>query len=349
MIPLLRPELPKQEIINKFFKQSIHSGMLSNFGPCYNSLEPEIWNLTQRYPVIVNSGTAAIDVALRTILKKGSKVLIPDFTHVGTLSAVVNSGCIPIFVKCSKRTWTLSIKEIIKHKKEYDAFIVVSPFGYTVDTQQYDEISKKLNKPVIYDFAGGFGMQIDTYNPVCFSMHATKNLSCGEGGIALFENESLMEKAKRIINFDILPNRDINSIHGYNFKAQEITCAIALASLQERSYEDKIILKRKLINYYQSKLPVIHHDLHLGSHSAPSMCVVSGLSPSLMNKIKNKVDFEFKQYYPLLSKMEGLSEIKRFSTSHGFFRSTYALPSDCSFDEAKDVVNALVRYYLLEP
>lgn len=339
MIPLIRPEFPKWQSIEKHFKRSRVSGAISNFGPCFQEVVDRASLMTDFHSLPVNTGTDAIRIALQTKLKRGARVLIPDYTHIGTLQAVVQAGMEPILVGCDRSTWNISAEEIDKLPTNfYDAFIVVSPFGYTVDFNVFDDLALMKRKEVIYDLAGAWGMELRTNNTVCFSLHATKNFSCGEGGIVGFKKRSDFNIAKRLVNFDTLPDRTVASPFGTNLKPDELKCAVILAQLDNHDdLMDKAKRKRDLIDYYQKNLSCLPHIRHKGN-SAPSLCVLSGMPAEHLEKESKLSEIVMKQYYPPLSSMPGLSTIRRFSVCSPFFRTCLALPSDVSQDEADRVI-----------
>lgn len=345
MIPLVRPELPELEEIVKFCKESVDVGKLTNFGPCYWALVERLCEFTGRYDVPCTNGTAAIQLIAQATFKRGSRILMPDFTHVGTLQGLVAAGMTPIMVPVSKASWTINAALITGTPlADFDGFVVVSPFGYRVDFKLYDQLARDLKKPVIYDLAGAFGMEIDTKNPVAFSMHATKNLPIGEGGIASFSQVHESSEAFQLSCFDQEKDRSIRSPYGNNLKLDEIRCAIALAQLQSQSkIMRRIERKRYLIDLYQSELGdlCIPHTHHIGN-AAASLCVVSGVPASKLEERSKEMGFEVKKYYPLLSEMEGLQCVPRlYGSSSPFFRTCAALPSDVTTEEAKWIVKAL--------
>lgn len=347
MIPLIRPRLPSLTEIEPFYNMSSDSGQFSNFGPVYDLLKKKLSQTLNCYPVICSDGTSAIKIALEASVPRGTRVLIPDFTHIGTLNAVMQAGLTPVMAACNKKTLTLEINEIKKHRDKIGAFVVVSPFGYKVDFERYDEISESLNIPVIYDLAGAWGMEVRTKNPYTFSLHATKNFSCGEGGIACFSQAALAEWARKSTNFFTNSDRTIDNPYGSNCKASEITCAIALAHLLTPDrLQAKVIKKQRLISQYQAALEkiVVVHDRHIGN-AAPSLCVLGGLDANNLELYGMRNEVTLKQYYIPLSRMNGLNEVERVSVSSPFFDTFLALPSDATDSERDATISLIKRFY----
>lgn len=346
MIPLANPILPSWDDIQAELEQSQSSGKLTNFGPCYWRLVDKLADLTGRYDVPCTSGTAAIQLAAQSVFPRGSRVLMPDYTHVGTLQALIAAGMSPILCPVSRMHWTLSLGAITAIPRDkFDAMLVVSPFGYQIDFIAYDQIAKELGKPIVYDLAGAFGITVTTKAPVCYSFHATKNVPIGEGGVASFQAVDQADKAFRLSCFDQNKDRSIESPYGGNLKLDEIRCAIARVQLDSMSkIMKRIARKRELIDLYQDVLGdnCVQHKLHHGN-SAPSLCVVAGLPAERIEKNARELGFEAKQYYPLLSSMRGLSLIPRYGVSSTFFRTCVALPSGVTDVQAKSIAKAVLK------
>lgn len=344
MIPLIRPHFPEMSRVQGYFKRSQDAGILSNFGPCFESLVGRLKDRMKVNALPVATGTAAIQIAVQTHFKRGSKIAIPDFTHIATLQAVVAAGCEPVLFPVSRLTWTMDVNRLKEKIREVDGVIVVSPFGYSVDFEIYDEICHGAKTIVLYDLAGGWGLNPNTKNTVCYSLHATKNFSCGEGGLVCFSRRPDFLEARRLINFDIMLDRSINSQWGNNLKMDELKCAVVLAHLDEESLIDQRINQKKaVLDVYHRELRdiCIPHDLHVGA--APSLCVVAGMKVQQMEKNCINQRFVCKGYYPLLSHVDALDDIQCMGKSAPFFETCLALPSDVSFDEALDVSKGIKR------
>lgn len=320
----------------------MESHKLSNFGPCYLAAKEKVDNFTKGHSVLVKSGTEAIKIALQSKLTRGSRVAIPDFTHIGTLSAVVEAGMVPVLFPVNKTTWTICQEALVNNRDKFDAFIVVAPFGYWINWQAYDMFSKYHDRPVFYDVAGGLGMYIQSPNPVCYSFHATKNLSIGEGGCVVFQQGWEAEQARILATFSLTPSGQILNAYGSNAKLDEIHCALVIAWFENFDLIDnKVDRKRDLINFYQYELN--DHILPTNNHyqGSPSLCVLQGLDAQMVTKEGRQAGIEFKPYYPLLSKVQSLLQIERCGISSHIFETCLAFPSDVSDEEARQVVSFL--------
>jgi dTDP-4-amino-4,6-dideoxygalactose transaminase len=120
--------------------------------------------------------------------------------------------------------------------RDVGAIMVVSPFGSPVNTRVWDDFTAQTGIPAIIDGAAAF----DTVNsvpeagpgktPIMVSLHATKVLGVGEGGVVLSTDEATMRRFRQICNFGVWGSPE-GQILGYNGKLSEYHAAVGLAAL----------------------------------------------------------------------------------------------------------------------
>jgi dTDP-4-amino-4,6-dideoxygalactose transaminase len=348
MIPLIRPQLPSIAEAQYFFAASQKAGVYSNFGPCHEGAVQRLSDIMQANTLPVTNGTAAIEVALLSIgLPKAARVLVPDFTHVGTLLAVTKAGFTPVLARVHRKSWVLDIDETVDAwiRGVIDAVVVVNPFGYGVDLAGWEQAAHKHKIPLVYDFAAAWGWFPSVQNPVAYSFHATKNMAIGEGGCVVFPDETSYGIGRRLVNFDTLLTRDIGSTDGYNYKMDELRCAMLLAALSrghQQIVDARITRKRRILDTYMTFLKDCHAPT--GRFTKPSLCVLGGLPARELEAAGPTVGMVFRRYYPLLSRMTSLETIERISVSPDYMESCCALPADVELKEAFEVVNVLKKF-----
>lgn len=345
MIPLLRPIVPSSKAAARYFKEARRSGVYSNFGPLHAELERNLTLMSHGgYALPIISGTAAIEVALRVSgLKPGARVLVPDFTHSGTLLAVVRAGMKPVLAGVCDETWILGANEVKQafEAELIDGVVVVSPFGYYVDVENWEFLSRDSGLPIVYDFAGAFGNFPKTRNPIAYSFHATKNFGVGEGGMIVFSDPDQRDHARRLINFDTQADRSIASLDGGNMKMCELLAAYLLAALDEpqlRRLGDRIERKQATLDLYQEALPLAYAPK---GQKYPSLCVLGHLPAQALEQASEDLGVTFKRYYPLLSSMQALAGVPRLSVSSAIMETCCALPCDVDVREALVVIRAV--------
>lgn len=211
MIPLLRITQPEKDAVWAYFKRSIDANRLANCGPCYMEAKRRIEDETGRYAWVVANATLGLELAARVKFKPGSKVLIPSFTFKATYLAVLAAGCEPITAEVDPVTWCLRPSDIVDSGA--NGAIIVSPFGRPVPFHLYET----LGVPIIFDMAGAWGQWYKGDHLAVYSMHATKRMPVGEGGMILGPE------------LDTRRCWDLANFSHTNAKLSELSCAMLLA------------------------------------------------------------------------------------------------------------------------
>src|SRR5436190_14516527 len=106
-----RPKLPAAEEIERYFRLSREARWFSNDGPCARLLAER---LAERLGggvecILVSNGTAGLMVALRALTEQAPaasrEVVVPSFTYIATVSAILWSGFVPVFVDVDPEHW----------------------------------------------------------------------------------------------------------------------------------------------------------------------------------------------------------------------------------------------------
>lgn len=262
-IPVNTPVFNGNE--KKYLMDCIDTGWISSAGPYIEKFEEGIAQLVgQKYGVAVSNGTAALEAAILALnLEKGSEVILPDFTIISCVQAIVKAGLIPVPVDCNIDTWNIDITQVEeKINKKTKAIMVVHIYGLPVDMDLIWELAKKYNLVVIEDAAEAHGL---TYKgKPCgglgdisiFSFFPNKHITSGEGGMIMTSNGKYYERAKNVRNLFFDPERRyIHEEFGSNFRMTNIQAAIGLAQLEQ--LDKTIVRKREIGRYYQEALSEI--------------------------------------------------------------------------------------------
>ena len=267
-VPLLRPYFDSEEL--EEIKKVLDSGWVSQ-GPKVKELEDEIAEyLGVKYAIAVTNCTSALHLALLSIgVKRGDEILVADFTFPATGHAVLYCRAKPIFVDIDLKTYNInpeSIEEKITERTK--AIIPVHTFGQPAEMDKIMEIAKDHNLKVIEDVACALGAKYKnkhagTIGDVgCFSFHARKGITTGEGGMVVTNDKNLADKIRNLSVFGMTSAWDREkstefiipefTAVGYNYKMSDITAAVGVAQLRKL---DRIIeRKRELAKYWDEKL-----------------------------------------------------------------------------------------------
>ena len=199
--------------------------------------------------VLVSNGTIALQIAYRALAIEGDVITTP-FSFVASTSSLVTNGLNPIFADINSHTLNIDSKNIENRiTKTTSAIVPVHVFGNACEVEQIDAIAKKNNLKVIYDAAHAFnvkykGESILNYGDIStLSFHATKTFHSIEGGALIINDDSLVEKARYLINFGIKNREEIPEL-GTNAKMNEIEAAMGLCMLDDMQ---ELNVKRRIV------------------------------------------------------------------------------------------------------
>ena len=215
--------------------------------------------------IAVNSGTAALNLALSLYDIKDKEVILPSMTFVATANAVIMNGGKPVFIDIDKNTLNIDLehlKSAITHKTKI--ILPVHFGGLSCEMDKIKSIAKKNKLKIVEDAAHAAGSKYKNAkigshgNVVCFSFHPVKNLAMPTGGlIAINEKndkkirESLLAKRWCGITNRNGVNYDIKQI-GNNYYMNEFSAAIGLVQLKKLDMLNNI--HRKIAKRYSQEI-----------------------------------------------------------------------------------------------
>jgi dTDP-4-amino-4,6-dideoxygalactose transaminase len=236
VIPVMLPKLPDWDAIAVYARQIDATRRYSNFGPLVDSLEQGLedhFKSGAGTVVTVVNATAGLTIALQeAALDGGRYCVLPSWTFAATAQAVLMSGLIPYFVDVDRSSGQISpaIARTALTGRDVAAVVAVSPFGQPIDVDSWVEFRDDTGIAVVIDSAAAFDAASVSALPCVVSMHATKPLSCGEGGFVLSSDTTLISNLRRRANFGLDRDRIAQGV-GLNGKMSEYHAAVALAAL----------------------------------------------------------------------------------------------------------------------
>lgn len=262
-IPVCEPLLGGNEL--KYITDAVSTGWISSSGSYVTAFEESFAKYCGvKYGVAVCNGTVAIHLALSALgIGKGDEVIIPSFTMIATAFAVCYTGAKPVFVDADKDTWNIDVAriedKITSHTK---AIIPVHIFGNPCDMDAICSIAKKHNLYIIEDAAEAHGAEFagkktGSFSDIAsFSFFANKNLTTGEGGMVVTDNEKYYKKCKYFKNmcFPVdAPRVYSHDDIGFNYRMSNLHAAIGLAQTEKANeYRDMRIKNAELYKKYLS-------------------------------------------------------------------------------------------------
>ena len=256
-------------------------------GPQVDEFEKKFSNFVETsYGIGVNSGTSALHLALAALdVGPGDEVIVPAMTFIATASAVEYNGAKVVLVDVDDKTYTMDpemLESVITSNTK--AIIPVHLYGQPAEMDGILKIANKHGLAVIEDAAQAHGA---TYKGKkvgslgtcgCFSFYPSKNLgACGEGGIVVTCNETLMHKIKVLRDWGQV-SRYNHRFKGFNYRMDGFQGAVLNVKL--RYLEKWTENRQKIANHYLEQLdqiknitiPTISENSEHVFHLFPLLC-----------------------------------------------------------------------------
>lgn len=201
---VFKPKLNEKSIQNAV--EVLTSGWIG-LGPKTEEFETKFAEYVgAKHCIGLNSCTSALHLALEILdLKPGDEVISTPLTFVSTNHAILYAGCRPVFADVDAKTGCLDPYDVEKRiTAKTKAIIVVHYGGCPADLDKFYEISRVYNIPLIEDCAHACGASYKGKRIggpgllQCFSFHAVKNLSMGDGGAITTNNTVYADKLKKL-------------------------------------------------------------------------------------------------------------------------------------------------------
>lgn len=267
-IPVCEPTLLGNEL--KYVTDAVKTGWISSAGKYVAEFEKQFAAYCGcKYGVAVCNGTVALHLALTALgIGKGDEVIIPDFTMIATAFAVCYTGAKPVFVDADPETWNIGVKKIEeKITPRTKAIIPVHLFGLMCDMDAINAIAKKHNLKVLEDAAEAHGAEYKGHRAgscsdlAAFSFFANKNITTGEGGMVVTNDEELYKRLRYHKNMCFPLDGPRNYMHddiGFNYRMSNVVAAIGLAQTEKADeYRAMRIRNNALYREYLKDVPGI--------------------------------------------------------------------------------------------
>ncbi|NWG73395.1 MAG: DegT/DnrJ/EryC1/StrS family aminotransferase [Rubrivivax sp.] len=238
-IHVLVPDLPRAEELLPWLRRIDEQRWYTNRGPLVCEFERRLLPMIAADDgttcVTLSSGMSALELGWRALgIGIGHRVLMPSLTFPATAQAARRWGAEPVFADVCASSWTLTpgiAREAIA-RTPVDAVMPVACFGRPVPVDAWDRFAGDTGLPVFVDAAAALGSQrVGRRTHVAFSLHATKPLGVGEGGLFASPDATLTDRVRRLANFDF-DHRLVRSADATNAKLSEYAAAVGLAQLE---------------------------------------------------------------------------------------------------------------------
>lgn len=316
----------------------MRSGWLT-MGAITQAFEQEFAQFTgAKHAFGVTNATTALHIACLAVnVGAGDEVIVPSLSFVASANAITYTGAKPVFTDIEGLTWpTISpqaIETAITDKTK--AIMVVHYAGYACDMPAIMRIAKQHNLAVIEDAAHAVGASLQgkalgTWGDLgCFSFFGNKNLTTGEGGMILTDNDELVAKIRLLRSHGMTTltwdrhqghasTYDVVAL-GYNYRIDEIRSAIGRVQLGRIPAGNK--RRSELVAMYREKFSKTLPEVTLpfaevrgqSSYHIMPVLLPSGVSKQTVMQQLKEQGIQTSWHYPLIHQFSIYQEAGRNS------------------------------------
>jgi 8-amino-3,8-dideoxy-alpha-D-manno-octulosonate transaminase len=218
------------------------------------AFEAELAKLTgAQYCHLCSSGTAAVSIALTACgVGAGDEVIVPPFTFVATIEAVLGAGAVPVFAEIDETLCLNSdaVNAVITPRTK--AVLLVHMCGSMAGIDEIKALCEQKGLVLIEDACQALGGSLNgkalgTFGHIgCFSFDPVKTITCGEGGAIVTDDKRLYTIAEGYADHGHDHTGSDRGLEGHpilgtNFRISELNAAVGLAQLRKIDY----ILKKQ--------------------------------------------------------------------------------------------------------
>ncbi len=264
-IPLF--DLNFDEAEEKAVLDTIRSKWIST-GPKCEEFENKFSNMLEsKYALSTTNCTVSLHLALKVAgVQKGDEVICPSLTFVATANAIRYLDAIPVFADIkSYKDLTIDPFDIErKITPKTKAIMIMHYAGFACNMEKIMDIARKHDLKVIEDACHGplseyQGQKLGTIGDIgCFSFFSNKNLSTGEGGMLITNNQEYFEKAKLLRSHGMTTlsyerakghstSYDVVEL-GFNYRMDDIRASIGIVQLDK--LRNDIVKRNQVRNWY---------------------------------------------------------------------------------------------------
>jgi perosamine synthetase len=235
MIPVSKVIVGEEEVQGVL--EVLRSGMLAQ-GEKVSMFEEEFAAAHQvEHAVAVSNGTVALTAALRALgIGPGDEVITTPFSFNATLNAILEVGAAARFADV-RDDFTIdpdAMAASITHRTA--AFLPVHLYGLPADLTAIAALARRHGLAIIEDAAQAHGAtcagrSVGSYGVGAFSLYGTKNITCGEGGVIVTDDDAVASKLRLLRNQGMRARYEY-AMPGYNWRLTDLQAAVALPQLR---------------------------------------------------------------------------------------------------------------------
>ncbi len=263
------PSITEREI--RYVTDAVTRCWYSEAGLYHERLEKAVADyLGVKHVVTTPTGTSAIHLALLSLgIGAGDEVIVPELTWIGSSAPIHYVGATPVFADVEPDHWCLSAESLEANiTPQTRAVVLVDLYGNVPDLTRVREIADRHGLAIVEDAAQAFGSswqgrQAGTFGDFgVFSLHGSKTVTAGEGGLLVTDRDDLYERActlrdhgRQLDGTRFFGDFDRYYYHfeiGNKFKMSSMQAALALAQVERA--DELVGRKREIFSWYQEEI-----------------------------------------------------------------------------------------------
>lgn len=260
MIPVCEPFMMGEEL--RYVADCIGSNWISSRGQYIEEFEGKFAHYCGcEHGISTTSGTTALHLALAALgIGKGDEVIVPAFTMIASLFAIVYVGAKPVLVDAEPETWTMDVGKIeAKITRQTRVIMPVHIYGHPCDMGPIMELAREYGLRVVEDAAEAHGAEYrgrragGIGHVGCFSFYANKIITTGEGGMVVTNDEETARRARRLKDLAFSEGRRyLHEEVAFNYRMTNVQAAIGLAQFEK--IDELVERRREHAHLYSSLL-----------------------------------------------------------------------------------------------
>jgi len=269
MIRLAHPPVDEEDIAA--VASVLRSGWLVQ-GPEVRAFEAETAQLAgAAHGIAVSNGTAALHLALLAMgIGPGDEVAVAAYSWPATANAIVLCGGTPVFVDIEPGTFGMDsgrLRDLLRDRPGIKAVLPVHAFGGFADMPAIRAAADAHRIPVLEDAACALGARLGGRlagswgAAACFSFHARKVVTTGEGGVVVTDDKALADRVRALRNhgMDPMSTEPDFILPGFNYRMTEFQGALGRRQIAKLPH--LIAAHRRVAHWYTELLDPIQLDL----------------------------------------------------------------------------------------
>ena len=275
-IPLAKPEITDED---RDAVLSVLRTPYLSMGPKLAEFEQAICDYTgSTYAIAVNSGTSALQIAVRALnMERGSEVILPSFTFPALLNVILQEGLRPKFVDIDPETYNVTSEFVAAGITPRTRLVLaVHTFGFPVEVKSLREVTDnsghlRARHPyhtgrshhkvhIIEDACEALGAESQgtkagtVGDAGLFAFYPNKQITTGEGGVLVTSSKQIASHARKLRNQGRDPGLDWlqHTEVGSSYRLSDINCALGISQLKR--IEEIIARRQKLAEIYDREL-----------------------------------------------------------------------------------------------